>query len=74
MPNPKGGSSKIDLPMTGGDLGDAPDRDEKPSPSARRWSGSSNREGGHDLHPHAGDHGEAQGRGSPDEADYNGTD
>lgn len=35
-------------------------------------SGSSNREGGYDMHPHAGDHGEAQRRGSPRESDYDG--
>jgi hypothetical protein len=72
---------KIDLPLRGGtDLSSAGDRqpplnrgDKKPN-RGHVVSGSSNREGGYDMHPHKGDHGEAQKAGSPKKSDYDGED
>jgi hypothetical protein len=68
--------------------GPAPEKERLPAPNLEgplrdeptdeellrlpRVSGSSNREGGHDMHPHPGDHGEAQRRGSPRQSDYDG--
>lgn len=72
---------RIDLPMEGGtDLSSADDKDpplnrtDKKSVKGHVVSGSSNREGGYDMHPHKGDHGEAQKKGSPKESDYDGED
>lgn len=57
----------------GGERG-ALNQADKSLEGTRRISGSGNREGGYDMHPHPGDHGEAQRRGSPSEADYYGPD
>jgi hypothetical protein len=71
---------KIDLPLGGGDLSSAEDdavplnRTDREPVEGHAVSGSSNREGGYDMHPHKGDHGEAQKAGSPDQADYDGED
>ena len=64
-------------PGIGRDLGSNPhegaanQRDKSFNPDRAR-SGSSNREDGFDMHPHKGDHGEAQKQGSPREEDYYG--